>query len=289
VIRTDRRAVLFRLLLSAVLIGAISFTLWIVAPGKYFPWLLGGVVVMWLYLVGSLLRVFVTGTAFVLTERGLLAHVGDVGFVAWDEIDNARIDSSGVVETIELDLNETQAVLGRLSVLRRVLLRWYIKNGGLPSLAASFGEGGAEHLLALMRPRINPSRGDIARPVHARPSFGTPEVESETGSLLTKPFGIMFAIAAVVYVVGLGIALYVYRSRDWDWDMNLFGLIGLAALIVSFGLLPLHTGEVQVRNSTFYRRKNPIMYWGSVAIILALGLAVFLLGVGVIGSDPPTP
>ncbi|MEX2152555.1 MAG: hypothetical protein WD825_04400 [Gemmatimonadaceae bacterium] len=281
-IRTARTVVAVRLIILAILFGAFALFAWVMLPPKYALWGVAAVIMTWLYLVRSLLRIFVTGTAFVLTDRGLLAHVGSVDFVAWEEIEDARIAMHGAVEGIDLDVNDVEAVVARLSVVRRALLRSHIRQGGKLGLAASFGVGGAEYLLELIRQRINLREGDVAKPARARYSLETSESEGGNDNILTKPFARMFAIAAVVYAVGLGIALYVYRRRDWDWDTPLFALIALAALIVSFGILPLYTGEVQLRNSTFYRGKNPIMYWGAVAMIVGLGVVLFLVGIGVV-------
>jgi hypothetical protein len=156
VIRTERKVVVFRLMLSATIMGALSIWLYLKVPEEYSPWAVGFVAVMWLYVVRPLFRIFATGTAFTLTDRGLLAHVGDIDFVAWGEIEKAYIGSYGGAGVIKLDLRDIGTVLARLSVFRRALLRWYIKlYGEKPNLYASFGEGGAERLLQLIRQRID--------------------------------------------------------------------------------------------------------------------------------------
>jgi hypothetical protein len=281
VISTARTVVGLRLALLGVVFGAFALFVWIMVPEKYAPWAVAFVVLAWLYLVRSLLHIFITGQALVLNDRGLLAHVGSVDFVAWSEIDNAHIVADGPGDWIELDVNDVEAVLSRLPVHRRAFLRWHIKQGGKPGVASSFGEGGSSLLLELIRARVGPGRGGAASPMDARPSLESPDAQSDSG-LLTKPFGRMSATAVVIYAVGIAIALYVYRRRDWDWDMYLFGLVGLAAVVVSVGLLPIYTGEVQIRSSTFSRSAHPVIYWAYVAIAVSLGVAVFLLGIGLI-------
>jgi len=173
VIRTERGVVAVRLIALAVLFGAFALFLWVMLPPKYVPWGVAAVVVTWLYLTRSLLYIFVTGTAFILTERGLLAHIGSVDFVAWDEIESARIAYHGAVD-IDLDVSDMETVLARLSVVRRALLRSSIKQGGKPGLAASFGEGGAVRLLDLIQQRIDlrdTGRAGSTKPLPARPLF----------------------------------------------------------------------------------------------------------------------
>ena len=100
----------------------------------------------------------------------------------------------------------------------------------------------------------------------------------------TKPFKRLWEYATVVYFVGFLIALYVYTSGDWGWDMPpRLPVAAIAIVAVSFGLLAIYTGKVSIRG-TFYRSKNPIMYWLGVAIILFFGISMFLVGIGVIGT-----
>jgi hypothetical protein len=39
-----------------------------------------------------------------------------------------------------------------------------------------------------------------------------------------------------------------------------------------------------MRGGAFYRSKNPIGYWACVATILSIGIALFLAGIGVVGT-----
>ncbi len=58
----------------------------------------------------------------------------------------------------------------------------------------------------------------------------------------------------------------------------------LAPIFVSLGLLAIYTDEFQIKNSTFYRSKNPILFGGCVTMMLFLGIGMFLYGIGVIGQ-----
>ncbi len=60
--------------------------------------------------------------------------------------------------------------------------------------------------------------------------------------------------------------------------------LAFAPIFISLGLLAIYTGEVQLRRGTFYRSRNPIMYWLCVAMALSLGILMFLGGIGIIGQ-----
>lgn len=111
------------------------------------------------------------------------------------------------------------------------------------------------------------------------------DAESEMSDSPTKPFTMPWIIATIIYFA----AIMYSRSdccrdmplRDWGRDMPLSLLF--APIFVSFGLLAIYTGEFRIRGGTFYRSKNPIMYWLCVATIFTIGIALFLVGIGVIG------
>lgn len=100
-----------------------------------------------------------------------------------------------------------------------------------------------------------------------------------------KPLTMLWVTATIVYFA----AIMYSRSdccrdmplRDWGRDMPLPLLF--APIFVSFGLLAIYTGEFRIRGGTFYRSKNPIMYWLCVATIFTIGISLFLVGIGVIG------
>jgi hypothetical protein len=52
--------------------------------------------------------------------------------------------------------------------------------------------------------------------------------------------------------------------------------------VISLGLLAIYAGEFQLRGGVFYRSKNPLWYWACVATMLAVGIALLLIGLGVI-------
>ena len=155
-IKSERKVVVFRLIVSTVIVAALSVWLYFYVSEKYFPLAIGFVWATWLYVTKSLLRVLVTGIAFILTDKGLIAYVGDIDFVAWDEIESAYTGSVGGAKVVQLDIRNIDTVLARLTMFRRHILRWYMANsGGKPNLYASFAKGGAVGLLQLIQPRIS--------------------------------------------------------------------------------------------------------------------------------------
>ena len=96
-----------------------------------------------------------------------------------------------------------------------------------------------------------------------------------------KPFTRPWLIATLGYVVLLIVLLYGYSHWGWGFP-NV--LLSFAPIFVSLGLLAIYTGEVHLRGGAFYRRRNPVMYWGFVAMALSLGIFMFLGGIGIIGQ-----
>ena len=268
VIRTERRVVAIRLIVMAVLFGAFSVFLWVMLPKQYVPWAIAFGALTWLWVCGHLLRMLATGTAFILTDRGLFAHIpgfdiGAVDFVAWDEIDNANIVSHGGPDVVELELRDIQTVLARQSAFRRAFLRSTFKqHGWKTSLFASFGEGGAARLLQLIQPRIavrDAGRAGRTKPLPARPLVGGLDPESETDDAPAKPFARLWTTATIVYIAGMAIVFYLESRGYWDWVIvprrSLFAIP--APLFLSFGLQALYTGKVSMKNFTFYRIFRP--------------------------------
>ena len=154
VVRTARKLVVVRLIALAVVFIAIAGFLWIMLPARYHSWAMAGVIVTGLIVTKGLLRLLLTGKAFVLTDRGIVSNAGSVDFVAWTEIEGATIAQQGAVEGIDLEVNDVDAVLARLSPIRRGMLRSWIAKGGKPGLSAGLADGGAEPLLARIQERI---------------------------------------------------------------------------------------------------------------------------------------
>ena len=114
--------------------------------------------------------------------------------------------------------------------------------------------------------------------------------ESETDGSPPKRFTGPWRIATIVYFAGAVIALYIYSKGDWRWDMPpAFPFAVFAPIFVSLGLLVLYTGEFQLGHGGggtfyFYRSRNPVKYWVCVATILVIGIVLFLVGIGVLGT-----
>lgn len=108
------------------------------------------------------------------------------------------------------------------------------------------------------------------------------ESESETSDSPPKPFTGPWRIANFAYCGVLVIALYVYPYWFGDWGRLPF--VAFAPIPISLGLFAVYTGEFWMRGGVFYRGKNPIWYWACIATLLSIGIALFLAGVGVIGT-----
>ena len=98
-----------------------------------------------------------------------------------------------------------------------------------------------------------------------------------------KRFTGSWIVATIVYLAGAVVALYVYSKGDWGWNMPALPAALLAPIFVFLGLLAIYTNEVQLKGATLNRSKNPIGYWACVAMMLFLGIGMFLYGIGVIG------
>lgn len=94
----------------------------------------------------------------------------------------------------------------------------------------------------------------------------------------------MWRSAAVVYLIMMTIVLFMYARRDEELDAWIFAQAGLAAIVVGFGVMPLFTGVVEWRDASYPRNTKPLRYWASIVVTVFLGLALFLLGLGVIGQ-----
>ena len=104
-----------------------------------------------------------------------------------------------------------------------------------------------------------------------------------------KRFTAPWRVGTIIYFAGAVMALYVYSKGYWDWDMPMpLPFAVFAPIFVSLGLLALYTKEFQLGVAAkmfyFYRSRDPIEYWVSVAMILAIGIVLFLAGIGIIGT-----
>jgi hypothetical protein len=144
------------------LVAALLYGIHLYRP-QHFQICLAAISIVYLYSVIPLVRMLITGTAVIVTDRGLLDRTGGVNFVAWDEINGVQVQSCAGLTKIALDLRDAEGVLGRMSLFGRILLRFYMKRyGGKPNLTASFVEGGAEPLVRLIQERIRSARGKKA-------------------------------------------------------------------------------------------------------------------------------
>ncbi len=285
VLKANRGLVAFRLSLGIAVIAAGSYLLIYLVYPQFALFAIPLLVIFMTYIAfGPGIRGLLTGTAIILTDQGLLDRIGDVDFVGWGEIGGARIQRYGGVKVVELDLRDPEAVLGRMSPIRRVFLRFHMKRGGKPVLYGALVQGGAEHLLQLIRQRLDlrhPERAGSARPLPARPLVGTLGSKSKVRHSRTKPFARLWSYVTLVYLVG--VVITVLYSRDWGWDVPLgLAFAALAIPFVSFGLLAIYTGEVWMRGA-FYRSMNPILYWFGVTMYFLFGIILFLSAIIPIG------
>jgi hypothetical protein len=127
--------------------------------------------------------------------------------------------------------------------------------------------------------------------VEWRLRFGKTEEEEEQeqkeaeSAFPPKRFTRLWLLATGGYMVVL-IALYMYSGSIWAWSVPLpvpNPAVAFAPILVSLGALAMYTGEVQMEGGTFYRSRNPFMFWLCVAVAFSLGAFMFLAGLGVIG------
>jgi hypothetical protein len=156
VLPPNRRVILFRLTLAMIVLG--SYFYWLSRRGRPYPTVIvvmGAVIV--LYIFWPMLRLLLGGDAILITDRGLVNYTSGVVFVAWREIRAARLRSILWSKLVELDLPDPEPVLLRMSPVRRMLLRRFMRaHGGKAMLAAMFVQGGPKALLEIIRARIPP-------------------------------------------------------------------------------------------------------------------------------------
>jgi hypothetical protein len=90
------------------------------------------------------IRMLITGQAIVITDRGLIDCTSGWGFIGWNEIRGAEEYPYMGVTLVALNFTNLEAVLRRLSPVRRWLWRYYLrKPGRKPTVPGSFVQGGA--------------------------------------------------------------------------------------------------------------------------------------------------
>jgi hypothetical protein len=160
VIPVNRPAVLSMLLQLMVVLSALGW--WSARTTRYgvFGTALAGVIV--LYIVWPAIRACFTGVAVVFTERGVVNFTGGVTFVAWHEIEDARIGVWHGTKQVDLVLRDQDAVLQRLGWLRGSLTRSALKRyGAKPSIQARYAKGGAEAVLAEVLKKLGVHRDAV--------------------------------------------------------------------------------------------------------------------------------
>ena len=101
-------------------------------------------------LVGSLLR----GVALTITDRGLVDRLGSFNFISWEEIRGAHVDHMMGNDLIALELTNQKAVVDRQPLVRRLLLRYYLrKNAHAFFLKPGFIQGDSEALIQMILTR----------------------------------------------------------------------------------------------------------------------------------------
>src|SRR5213594_4090118 len=122
VLPADRGIILTRLLLALAFFVVFSILLSRRDP-KTFPFILAFVAIVSLYTLYPLVRLLLSGDAILVTDEGLIDRTGALDFVRWSEIRGALVKPYMGLKLVELQLNDRDAVLARLSPVRRGLLR----------------------------------------------------------------------------------------------------------------------------------------------------------------------
>lgn len=101
-----------------------------------------------------------------------------------------------------------------------------------------------------------------------------------------KRFENVWRYANITYVAALLLpALYVYSTGDSPaMPPHRAIALAFAPFMVSLGLLEIYTGQARVEATVHTRAGTPGKYWLQVGVWLALGVALFLIGLGVIAA-----
>src|SRR5687768_9231304 len=121
-------------------------------------------------------------------------------------------------------------------------------------------------------------RGATRRP-HDDRLVGGPdpddETDDETADRPPKPFARLWATATIAYMAAVAAVFYLDSRGVWGGVLSLRSLwVALSPVCLSFGLRAIYTGEVSIKNSTFYRDERPALYWLEVTLLLGVGIAL---------------
>ena len=95
------------------------------------------------------IRMLITGQAIVITDRGLIDCTSGWGFIGWNELRGAEECPYMGITLVALNFTNLEAVLKRLSPVRRWLWRYYLKKPGRkPTVPGSFVQGGASAVVS---------------------------------------------------------------------------------------------------------------------------------------------
>ena len=124
---------------------------------------------------------------------------------------------------------------------------------------------------------------DDPGPVRKKPAPPDMDPESEPPA---KRFENVWRYANIIYVAALLLpALYVYSTGDWPaMPPHRAIALAFAPFMVSLGLLEIYTGQARVEATVHTRTGTPGKYWLQVGVWLALGVVLFLIGLGVIAA-----
>ena len=149
---TNRRAVLSRI--AFLVLATVVLLYWISRrlPDS-FPFLAGIFVVIMIYPLYRLLYLLFAGSALIVTDRGLIDRTSGLGFLSWSHIRGGTLRPYFGLKLLDLDLTDQNEILARLPLLRRLVWRYYLGQGGAFYINTSFVVGGAEALRQIISDR----------------------------------------------------------------------------------------------------------------------------------------
>lgn len=118
------------------------------------------------------------------------------------------------------------------------------------------------------------------------PEDADEDAADESSEARAKPLTRVWLVATIGYAAVVA-AVYTAPGSDWaaTWTFPLPApLVALSPILVSLALLAMYTGKITLKQGTLYRSRSPVIYWMTVALIMALAVFLFLAGLGIIGN-----
>lgn len=244
-----------------------------------------------LYVLYFPVRMLMTGTAIVMTSRGLIDYSTGLGFIGWDEIRGARATSYMGSAMVALDLENPLKVIERLPAIRAWTWRLYLKTpGNRLSLAAAFVEGGQDAVLRAIREHIPGGGSQHAEAGVTDGPVGQAEASRDLASIAAARRTLALR-CLVVWLVALLVIAGAASSRGatWEtfthtnsegklswWQVLMFGT-SLTAFGFYFAARP-HTGAEPFPTGAWSLRAKGWIFAGTGVLLVLRALSALASG-----------